>query len=335
MTDSSPPTDLRLRTTRRRVLALGVGAFVVAAVPFAARRRTRLVRRRVPVMGTIAEVAVVHTDPQAAHAAIDDAFAELRFVDRTMSRYRLDSDIGRANRRAAAAPVRVSAETAAVLRASLRWAESTDGAFAPCLGRAVELWDVATRTAPPEASPVGRFAGRGLYRSLDIDTHLGAPVVRLPDADAALDLGGIAKGYAVDRAVQALRDAGIEHGLVNAGGDLYALGRSEDGDAWLVGVRDPADPAHISRRFPLEDAAVATSGDYERFFEHAGRRYHHLLDPRTAAPRESSSHSVTVLANRCMDADAGATAAFGRDAAWAERALRSAATGARIVRSST
>lgn len=324
MTESMP------RPTRRQVLALGIGALVVAAVPFTARRRSRLVRRQIPVMGTLAEVVVVHDDPRAAQAAIDAALLELRRVDRTMSRYRDDSDVGRTNLRGGTEPVLVSGATAEVLRAALRWAETTDGAFDPCLGRAVELWDVAHRHTPPDAAPLARLAGRGLYRHLDVTERGGLPVAHLTAPDAALDLGGIAKGHAVDRAVRAMREAGIEHGLVNAGGDLYALGRSEDADPWCVGVRDPADPSRLVHRVTLEDQAVATSGDYERYFDHGGRRYHHLLDPATATPRESIAHSVTVVADTCMDADAGATAAFGRDEAWADRVL--ARSGARLER---
>ena len=127
-----------------------------------------------------------------------------------------------------------------------------------------------------------------------------------------MDLGGIAKGYGVDRAVAALRAHGIEHGLVNVGGDLYALGERPDGSAWRVGVRDARDPTRIERTLELSNAAVATSGDYEQFFDHAGRRYHHLLDPRTGEPIQTRTHSVTIVQPTCMQADAAATASFAR-----------------------
>ena len=157
------------------------------------------------------------------------------------------------------------------------------------------------------------------------------PRVRLTDRDAAIDLGGIAKGYAVDRAADALRRRGIARGIVNVGGDLYAIGRSEDGDPWRVGIRSPADPGGLIGTLDVADAAVATSGDYERFFEYRGRRYHHLLDPETAAPRVSAAHSVTIRASSCMDADAAATAVFGRDRADATRVLRAAGRGVELV----
>jgi thiamine biosynthesis lipoprotein len=313
--------------TRREAVALGVGAFVVAAVPFARRRRAGLIRRTIPVMGTIAEVGVVHRDPQYAHAAIDAAFEELRLVDRLMTRFTPTSEIGRANAGAWREGVAVSEPTAAVLYESLRWAEASDGAFDPCLGRAVELWDVGHRTVPPAPHSVQRLAGRGLYRALDLDRR----VVRFTDPDVAVDLGGIGKGYAVDRAVATLRAWGIGQGLVNAGGDLYALGTSEDGDPWKVGIRSPSDADRLAGEIAVSDAAVATSGDYLQRFSYHGRSYHHLLDPATGGPRVTGEHSVTIKAASCMAADAGATAVFGMDEPRA-RALLQRAADAELVK---
>lgn len=304
--------------SRREVIALGVGAFVVTAVPFARRRPAGLVRRTIPVMGTIAEVGVVHRDTRYAQAAIDAAFEELRLVDRLMSRFTPTSEIGRANAGAWRDGMAVSDPTAAVLYESLRWAETSDGAFDPCLGRAIELWDIGHRTEPPAASAVRPFAGRHLYRALDLDGGM----VRFTDPEIAVDLGGIGKGYAVDRAVAALRSLGIDHGLVNAGGDLYALGTSEDGDPWRVGIRSPSDPTRLAGEIEVSNAAIATSGDYLQRFMYRGRAFHHLLDPATGEPRITGEHSVTVKAGTCMAADAGATAVFGMDHARARALLR-------------
>jgi FAD:protein FMN transferase len=316
------------RPGRREILFIGIGG-LMAAVPFGRRRPLTLVRHTVPLMGTLAEFAVAHRDPLEARAAIDAAVDAMRRVDERMSRFKAASDIGRANARAGQTAVTVTPDTAAVLRQSLRWAEWSGGIFDPCLGGATMLWDVAHREEPPPAARVARLAARRLYQSLDVDEHRGVPAVLLRDEDAQIDLGGIAKGYAVDRATGALRDHGIEHALVGAGGDLYALGRSPSGDPWHVGIQSPDRPDALAASLALEDAGVATSGDYQRYFVHRNRRYHHLIDARTGEPHRTPQRSLTVVAPTCMAADAGATLVFGMDAHQADAML--ARHGARIA----
>jgi thiamine biosynthesis lipoprotein len=282
-------------------------------------------------MGTIADIAVVHRDERYAQAAIDAAIAELRFVDRTMTWFSDDSEVGLANLSAARRPVVIGPATARVLREAHAWAEASDGRFDPCLGNAMKLWDVGGRGTPPAPDRVRSFAGRGLYQYLEIGRRGGEDVVFFRDRDLALDLGGIAKGYGVDRAAEALRGYGIQNAIVNVGGDLYALGVSEDGDAWKVGVRDPDDPDGIVASLEVSDAAVATSGDYIRYFQYGDRRYHHLLDPVTGEPRVARMRSVTVMADDCMNADAAGTAAFGMSQAEAVTLLGQQKSGAKIV----
>jgi thiamine biosynthesis lipoprotein len=124
-----------------------------------------------------------------------------------------------------------------------------------------------------------------------------------------ISLGGIAKGYAVDRAAEVLRESGIKGGIVSAGGDLVAFGKREDRESWKVGVRNPRDPSKNICVIPVSNLAVATSGDYERYRMAGGRRYHHIIDPRTGYPSKGCM-SVTVLAGHALDADALATAVF-------------------------
>ncbi len=310
----------RWRPTRRDVLFVGVGAFAVAAWPLG--RRLSIARRSVPVMGTVADIAVVHGDRAKAQAAITAAIAELQQVERWMTRFDPSSDVGRANGSAAVDAVPVTADTALVLMEAIGWAEATDGAFDPCLGRAIEAWDVANRQEPPSPGAFTRLAGRRLYRGLDVDARMGArPVVRFTDPDIGLDLGGIAKGYGVDRAVDALRGHGIANAIVNVGGDLYAMGAGADGEPWQVGIRSPFEPDETVAMLPVRDRAVATSGSYLQYFESRGRRYHHLIDPGTAAPRACAMQSLTISANRCITADAAATALFGAETPTAGRIL--------------
>ena len=284
-------------------------------------------------MGTIAEFAVLSGDARHAHDAITAAATELRMVERTMSRFDPLSDVGRANRLAATEGVAIGEETRVVIEQALGWAEASDGAFDPCMGKALEIWDVGHRRVPPALQRIRPLAGRKLFRGLDLSSWRGSPAIRFTDPDIQVDLGGIGKGYAVDRAVTALTTRGIDRALVNVGGDLYALGRSPSGDPWKIGIRSPKDPSQLAGTLELADGAVATSGDYLQFFQHDGRRYHHILDPTTAMPRRSTTHSVSVTAGTTMTADAAATAIFGMQRPDAERLIASRGMGTRLVSS--
>ena len=308
MTDRLLPRPLG----RREFLAIGTGAFAVAALPLALRRHVAIARRTIPVMGTIAELTVVHRSLARAEEALDTAIAELRWVESTMTRFRADSDIGRANAAAARDGVVVCAETALVIERALTWASASGGRFDPAIGAASELWDVTNRREPPPVEAVRQLAGRSFWRHVDVARQGDHGIVRYGEQDLHLDLGGIGKGYALDRAVAALRDRGIAHALVNLGGDLYALGESPEGGAWRVGIRTPDENRGVARTLEVSDRAVATSGDYERFFRWRGERFHHLIDPETAAPRRTMVRSVTVVADRCIDAEPCAVAIFGR-----------------------
>ena len=320
-----------MKPDRRDFLILGMGALAVATVPRAFRRKDALIRRQIPVMGTVAEVAIRHGDEAWSQKAVDAAFAELRRVDAGMSRFRADSDVGRLNARADAGPVTVSEDTAEVLAAALLWAEASDGRFDPCLGRVAELWDVGSRTAPPADEDIIRAPRSGMAQYLEVERTASAPRARLHHPDAAVDLGGIAKGYGVDLAARSLRDNGIFHALVNVGGDLVAMGVDENEEPWNIGVRSPDSPDQIAHTLRVSEGALATSGDYLQYFQHEGRRYHHLLDPVTGEPRLTAVRSLTVAAPTCMAADAGATAAFGAERASAVHMLRGRATIAHTI----
>lgn len=316
---------------RRELLAAGLGAFIVATVPFARRDRRRIVRRTLPVMATTAEFTIVHRDEAWAERAIDAAMAELARVERLMTRFQSTSDVGRANASAAVAPVAVSRETHLVIEEALRWASASEGAFDPGVGRVVELWDVANRHEPPAASQVRRLERRQFHRHIQLGIEKGAPVVFLTSPEVHLDLGGIACGFAVDLAIESLRRWGIRDALVNVSGDIFALGNSPDGSPWRIGIRSPDDARAVIAEVELTDRAIATSGDYEQFFMYRGTRYHHLMDPERAAPRLSPVHTVTVVADRCVDADAASTAVFGMEPAAARRLLSARSSGAWVV----
>lgn len=306
-------SDTSIRPSRRAFLALGAGALVIASVPLAVRQRRSVHRRTLPLMGTIADITVVHERTDVAQAAIDAAFAELTRIEHLMTRYDRASDIGRVNTAAVNVAVPVAYETAGVVLAALDWAVITEGAFDPAIERVSALWNVLERTSPPPVAAYRRLARRDLYCHLELAVRGGTSVIVRRDADVGIDLGAIAKGYAVDRAGEVLRAHGVNNGVVRVGGDLVALGAPPDADAWRIGIRSPASEQVLIGHVDVRDAAVATSGDYQRFFMYQGVRYHHLMDPATAAPRQTSMHSITVHAATCMHADAAATSCYGMD----------------------
>jgi thiamine biosynthesis lipoprotein len=248
-----------------------------------------------------------------------------------MTRFSVASDVGRANAAASVMPVLVSRDTHSVIDEALKWATASDGAFDPGIGRVVELWDVAHRHEPPAPERVRRLEGRLFHRLIQLGTERGIPAVFLTSSDVQLDLGGIACGYAVDLAVESLRRWGIRDALVNVSGDIFALGHGPNGRPWRIGVRSPADAAAVIAEVEISDRAIATSGDYEQFFMYRGMRYHHLMDPDRAAPRRSPVHTVTVVADRCADADAASTAVFGMEADVARRLLAARSPGAYVA----
>jgi len=316
---------------RRRFVAWGVGAFVVASLPLA-RRRQFTVRRQLPVMGTIAQFVVVDRAEARAHAAIDAAMEEMRWVERTMTRFTNTSDVGRANTGAKRGAVVVTTEAALVVREALRWAEETGGRYDPAVGAVIRAWDVSHRHEPPPEDQVRSLARRRLHRAVEVGTKGTAPVIVFHDVDASIDLGAIAKGYAVDRAVERLRGAGVASAIVECGGDLYALGSSPSGDPWQIGIQDPNDERNVVGVIRVANAAIATSGTYRQFFRYRGKRYHHLMDPETAAPRETAVQSLTIRADSCMHADVAATALYGMAGARASAILTRCAPGASIER---
>ena len=316
---------------RREFVGLGLGAFIVAALPAVRRQPVGITRRAMPIMGTVAQFAVVHGDPRLAHAAIDAAFAEMRGVERTMTRFTDTSDIGRANLRAHRDGVIVSDATALVTAEALRWAHALDGRYDPAIGAISALWSVTQRHAPPADAAIAELANRRFHQAVEVGTSRGASVIRYHEEGARLDLGSIAKGYAVDQAVRSLREHGITKAVVVAGGDLYALGTAPEGEPWSIGIQSPLDEGEVAGTLDLSDRAVATSGTYRQFFRYRGRRYHHLMDPATARPRETTMRSLTIVSDAVMHADAATTALFGMAESDIVRRLGTRLPGARLA----
>jgi thiamine biosynthesis lipoprotein len=317
----APPREYGSRVTPlASALALAASAALLQDhAPLDAGGGPPVVSQSRELMGTRITVAVVAPE-EAAQPAIEKAFAVFADVDREMSEWRPDSPLSQVNAAAGGArAVAVGPDLCAVLDASLRAAKQTGGLFDPTWAALRGLWRFGDETmteVPPDAAIDARCKLVS-WREVELRrAQAGAGCgVRLRRAGMQLGLGGVAKGFAVDRAVAALRAAGLRDFYVQAGGDLYA-GGTRGGRPWAVGIRDPRGaPGEVFARLEVSDAAFSTSGDYERFAVIEGRRYHHLIDPRTCRPA-TASRSATVLAPTAMEAEFLTKAAFirgGRD----------------------
>jgi len=267
-----------------------------------ARQRMRAERA---LAGTLFQIDIVAGDAARAQAAVEAAFRTAEREAAVLSEYRETSEVSAVNRAAGIAAVEVSPETIAVVARARHFSELTGGAFDITCAACARLWSVRAQRIPGDESVAACLEHVG-YR--DLVTDPGRSTVFLRRRGMRIGLGGIAKGYLVDRAFEVLRDMGMTDFVVNGGGDLRLLGRN-GGRPWEVGIAHPRDPGALVGRLHLEKGAVATSGDYFRFFERDGVRYHHILDPATGMPARRSV-AVTVIADNAMDADALATGLF-------------------------
>ena len=263
-------------------------------------------RRSQFLMGTLVEISVFEKDKDIAHLAIQNAFNEIQRMEELMSTRIPGSEISKINRSAGLGPVPVSAEVFAVIEQALYWAEQTNGALDISLEPVQKLWDFdGNHSSLPDKNALEQALSKVGYRKIQLKNQ----TVFLTEKGMGLHLGAIAKGYAVDRAIKILKESNIHHALVNAGGDLKTLGLRPDQTAWKIGLQHPRKPESLLASFSLSGKAAATSGDYQKYFDHEGTRYHHILNPKTGYPVPGVM-SAMVVAETVMDADALSTALF-------------------------
>jgi thiamine biosynthesis lipoprotein len=266
-----------------------------------------LVRRARPLMGTLVGVSARGHDRDDLEHAIRGVFAEMERLEAILSEWRPDSAVSRVNRSAGEAPVLVPVELIEVLEIAARASRASAGAFDSTWAALSESWRLDEPDfLPPTADAVA--AARKLVDYRDVDLDVRKRTVLLRRRGMRLGLGGIAKAFIAERAADLAVAAGVRDILIDAGGDVVARGRNGE-RAWTVGVRDPRSAARLIATIDLNDEVISTSGDYERFLLVDGRRYHHLLDPRTGYPA-SASRSATVVAPDGALAEALSTALF-------------------------
>jgi len=246
--------------------------------------------REEAIMGTRVAVELWATDPQQAEHAICLVMADMHRTDELMSTYKPESQLSQVNAHGYERPVQVDADIIDVVWQSLEYSRLSNGVFDVTYASVGYLYDYRASVHPNDAEIAAALPSID-YRQLRVDRE--ACTIRFLTPGMRIDLGGFAKGWAVDRGVEILRSLGIKHAMVNAGGDTRLLG-DRRGKPWIVGIRDPRRDGAVVTRIPLVDEAISTSGDYERYFEREGVRHHHILVPGTGKS-PSAVRSVTVI----------------------------------------
>ncbi|GHT77778.1 FAD:protein FMN transferase [Spirochaetia bacterium] len=251
---------------------------------------------------------------EATQAVYRDIFSRFREIEAAMSINVPDSDVEAINRNAGIMPVPVRSDVIEVIASALRYAELSGGAFDPTVGPLVKLWGIGQdRAGLPAEDEIEAALSLVNWRDVVIDRNAGTVFLRKPEM--ALDLGGIAKGYAADEAIRIIESSPrpeVSGAIIDLGGNIFAYGEKEGKQPWRIGVQNPLDEQRgvYIGVLELRNKTVVTSGVYERFLELDGKRYHHILSTKNGFPVESGLLSVTIIADTSIDADALSTSAF-------------------------
>jgi len=262
-------------------------------------------------MGTVVQIKV-SIDPAKygearAKDAINRAFDEIKRIEDVYSLYKDSSEISRINRLKKNERLQISDGVFNLIHKTLDYSERTGGAFDITVKPLVEVWNAARKADKmPEEREIKRVLGRVGYKNVVLDGIVRA--IHFKKDGMGIDLGAAAKGYATDRAVSILEENGIDSALVNSGGDMYCLGKRTAHELWKVGVQHPRDKNRLFLEIRLKDRAIDTSGDYERYFFLEGKRYSHIIDPRTGYPIGDEVVSASVIAADSTTSDILATA---------------------------
>jgi len=278
---------------------------VVLGVLFAAPARADWVGEATDMMGTRVSVDLWADDELRGHDLVVQVMNYYRHIDDAMSTYKPDSEISQVNAHAHEAPMRISDELFDLVRVSQEVSAASHGAFDITYESVGYLYDFHAHLHPTDAQ-IKEHLPAVSYRHVVLDADKQTIYFTVPGV--RINLGGIAKGYVVQHAADMLRAQGVEHALLNAGGDTRVIG-DRRGQPWLMGIRNPRVKGEIVTRLPLVDEAISTGGDYERFFEENGRRYHHVISPATGEPTEGIL-TVTVIGPSGAMTDSLETAIF-------------------------
>lgn len=274
-------------------------------------------------MGTTFSISAYVSDAALYEEAIEASLNEARRIDRMLSNYKPESELSQVNLHAAESPVRVSRELFQLLRMCLDVSRESDGAFDVTVGPLMKLWGfyLAGAAHVPDAQAVTKVLDHVGFRLVILDAE--QQTVRFTKPGVELDPGGVGKGYAVDRMAAILIQRGIHSALLSAGGSsIYGIGSPpDDSRGWRIEIQDPLDSGRHAGSLYLKNNSLSTSGGYEKFFQYEGRKYSHLMDPRTGYP-VTGMLSVSVVCPRTLDSEVWAKPFYVLGREWTERHLQ-------------
>ncbi len=289
------------------LVGLGVVIFLLLGYMFGIKpllaEKDATTQTSMQLMDTIVDIRV---DDRKSEKLVAETFQIMQDLEKTLSRFIEQSDVSRINENVGEW-VKVSESTLEVIQLGMEMGERSQGTFDITVGAVLDLWGFGSGDHyVPNDAELEKTLVTVDYNKVEI--NMEEKQVRIPEG-TVLDLGGIAKGYVVEQGIEFLRSKKVVRAIINAGGDISVIGRRPDDNPWRVGVQDPKKPTEIRWVLPLENTTVVTSGDYQRYFEHGGRRWHHIIDPRSGYPADDL-HSVTIVGENAAICDAISTAVF-------------------------
>ncbi len=287
-------------------VALIITTFLLTSCSLTGRNKPQKIKLSRILMGTLVEITVVHHNRQEADKAIKNAFEEMEQIEGLMSKFIKTSDVYRINENAGKDFVEVDDEVYHVIEESIRYSELSNGAFDITIGAVDSLWDFEKENSIPSPDEISSNLHLVDYHNITLRDNRR---IKLQKPGMMIDMGGVAKGYAVDKGIEVLKRFGIKNAIINAGGDLRAIGKKATNKPWHIGIQHPRDKTKILTTLDVENTSIATSGDYQKYFVVDNVRYHHILDPKTGGPAKGCQ-SVTIMANDAITADIVATVVF-------------------------
>jgi thiamine biosynthesis lipoprotein ApbE len=283
------------------------------------KQELKLFKKAALSMGTLFEITAYVSDKYKAEKAFSDVFKELNRLDYLMSNYKDDSELSKINKNAASEPTDCDKELAYILEQSLQYSDITDGAFDITIGPLMKKWGFFKKQGQiPDKGEIESILQSVSYKNINIEETVKKSLLKNPataktvffkNTGTEIDLGGIGKGYAVDKATRVLKQNGINAALINFAGNIYTYGTPPGKNSWVIGLQHPRRSEGLLGTFEIKNKAVSTSGDYEKFFTINGKRYSHIIDPRTGNPVKGIV-SVTIVTDSATRADALSTGVF-------------------------